>query len=123
MNFTNAQWNLFTERAFTCPVALSTKYRVQHDVPTWRYRYFGDFDNVRLYNSSAGLSPRGSAAYHGVDLNIIFGSASDNSGLSNSVTQDATIKYVQGAWAAFARDPKKGLTQYGWPPYDETGKS
>ena len=122
-NFTNAQWDLFTERAFTCPVALSTKYRVQHGVPTWRYRYFGDFDNVRLYNSSAGLSLRGSAAYHGVDLNTVFGTAHDNSGLSNSVAQDATIKYVQGAWAAFARDSKKGLTQYGWPLYKETGKS
>ena len=123
LNFTNAQWDLFTERAFTCPVALSTKYRVQHGVPTWRYRYFGDFDNVRLYNSSAGLSLRGSAAYHGVDLNTVFGTAHDNSGLSNSVAQDATIKYVQGAWAAFARDSKKGLTQYGWPLYKETGKS
>jgi carboxylesterase type B len=123
LNFTNAQWDLFTERAFTCPAALSAKYRVQHGVPTWRYRYFGDFENVRLYNSSAGLSPRGSAAYHGVDMNTLFGTAPNNSGLSNPATQDATIKYVQGAWAAFAHDSKKGLTQYGWPPYNETGKS
>jgi carboxylesterase type B len=122
LNFTNAQWNLFTERGFTCPVALSTKYRVQYGVPTWRYRYFGDFDNLRLYNSIAGLSPRGSAAYHGVDLNIVFGTATDNSGLPNSAVEDATIKYIQGAYAAFARDSKKGLTQYGWPAYKETGK-
>ncbi|KAF3041469.1 hypothetical protein E8E11_006081 [Didymella keratinophila] len=122
LNFTNAQWNLFTERGFTCPVALSTKYRAQYGVPTWRYRYFGDFDNLRLYNSTAGLSPRGSAAYHGVDLNVVFGTATDNSGLPNSAAEDATIKYVQGAYAAFARDSKKGLTQYGWPAYKETGK-
>ena len=28
------------------------------------------------------------------------------------------IVLVQGAWAAFARDPAKGLTNYGWPTYD-----
>lgn len=122
LNLTNAQWDLFTERAFTCPTALSTKYRVQHGVPTWRYRYFGDFDNLRLYNTTAGLSPRGSAAYHGVDLNIVFGTASDNSGLPTSVAQHTTIEYVQGAFAAFAHDPKDGLTRYGWPAYKETGK-
>lgn len=122
LNFTNAQWGLFAERGFTCPVALSTKYRVQHSVPTWRYRYFGDFDNLRLYNSTAGLSPKGSAAYHGVDLNIVFGTASDNSGLPNSAAEDATIGYVQGAYAAFARDSRRGLTQYGWPVYKGTGK-
>lgn len=121
LNLTTAQWDLFSERAFTCPVALSSKYRVQYGVPTWRYRYFGDFDNLRLYNSTAGLSPRGSAAYHGVDLNTVFGTASDNSGLPNPAVQDATIKYVQGAYAAFARDPEEGLTQYGWPAYEETG--
>jgi carboxylesterase type B len=122
LGFTNAQWDLFTERGFTCPVALSTKYRVQYGVPTWRYRYFGDFDNLRLYNSTAGLSPRGSAAYHGVDLNIVFGTATDNSGLPNSAAEDATIKYVQGAYAAFAQDSKNGLTRYGWPAYRENGK-
>ncbi|KAJ8113604.1 hypothetical protein OPT61_g4300 [Boeremia exigua] len=123
LNFTNARWNLFTERGFTCPVALSTKYRVQYGVPTWRYRYFGDFDNLRLYNSTAGLSPRGSAAYHGVDLNIVFGTAADNSGLLNSPAESATVKYIQGAYAAFARDPKKGLIRYGWPAYRGTGKT
>jgi carboxylesterase type B len=122
LNLTNAQWGLFTERAFTCPVAMSTKYRVQYGVPTWRYRYFGDFDNLRLYNTTAGLSPRGSAAYHGVDLSIVFGTATDNSGLPNSAAEDATIKYVQGAYAAFAQDSKKGLTQYGWPAYNEASK-
>ncbi|KZM23178.1 hydrolase [Ascochyta rabiei] len=123
LGFTDAQWNLFTERGFTCPVALSTRYRVQYGVPTWRYRYFGDFDNLRLYNTSAGLSSRGSAAYHGVDLNIVFGTAADNSGLPNSAAEDATINYVQGAYAAFARDSKEGLIQYGWPAYTESGKT
>lgn len=123
LNFTNAQWDLFTQRAFTCPTAHSTKYRVQYGVPTWRYRYHGDFDNVRLFNGTAGLGPNGSGAYHGVDMNTIFGTAEDVSGLKNTPAQDATIKYVMCAWATFARDSKKGLTQYGWPTYKENGKS
>ena len=122
LNFTNAQWDLFTQRAFTCPSAYSTKYRVQYKVLTWRYRYHGDWDNLRLYNSSAGLGPRGSAAYHGSDLNMVFGTAEDVSGLDNTPAEDATIRYIQGAWAAFARDSKSGLTKYGWPAYNENGK-
>ncbi|CAO2649032.1 Nn.00g099810.m01.CDS01 [Neocucurbitaria sp. VM-36] len=121
LNFTNAQWDLFTQRAFTCPSAHSANYRVQYNVPTWRYRYHGDWDNLRLYNSSAGLGPRGSAAYHGSDLNMVFGTAEDVSGLNNTPAEDATIKYIQGAWAAFAKDSKSGLTKYGWPAYNENG--
>lgn len=122
LNFTNAQWDLFTQRAFTCPNAYSTNYRVQYKVPTWRYRYHGDWDNLRLYNGSAGLSPRGSAAYHGSDLGLVFGTAQDISGLPNSPAENRYTKYIQGAWAAFARDSQKGLTQYGWPEY-KSGKT
>ncbi|KAH7356153.1 cholinesterase precursor [Pyrenochaeta sp. MPI-SDFR-AT-0127] len=123
LNFTDAQWDLFAQRAFTCPTAHSTNYRVQHGVPTWRYRYHGGWDNLRLYNGTAGLGPRGSAAYHGVDLNIVFGTATDVSGLPNTLAQDITIKYIQGAWAAFARDSKYGLTRYGWPAYKKNAKT
>jgi cholinesterase len=28
--------------------------------------------------------------------------------------------YMRGAWAAFAKDPQKGLETYGWPKYDVT---
>ncbi|KAF2854712.1 cholinesterase precursor [Plenodomus tracheiphilus IPT5] len=123
LNFTDARWKLFAQSAFSCPVAHSARYRVQYGVPTFRYRYHGDWDNLRLYNGSAGLSPRGSAAYHGSDLNMVFGTAEDVSGLKNTGAEDEAIKYIQGAWAAFVRDPKSGLTKYGWPAYSETGKT
>lgn len=123
LNFTDAQWDLFTQRAFTCPTAETTSFRVQYGVPTWRYRYYGDWDNLRLYNGSAGLGPKGSAAYHGSDLNMVFGTAEDVSGLENTPAEDATIKYIQGAWAAFARNSKAGLTKYGWPAYKKSGKA
>jgi carboxylesterase type B len=121
LNFTESQWTLFRERAFTCPNSDTTKHRVQYGVPTWRYIYDGDWDNLRLYNGSAGLAPEGSGAYHGSDLNMIFGTAEDVSGLENTPSEDATSRYMMGAWAAFARDSKAGLEEYGWPQYNENG--
>jgi carboxylesterase type B len=121
LNFTEPQWSLFRERAFTCPTAYTTRYRVKYGVPTWRYIYHGDWDNLQLYNGASGLGPKGSGAYHGSDLNMIFGTAQDVSGLANMPNEDATSKYMMSAWAAFARDSKAGLTGYGWPPYGQTG--
>lgn len=123
VNLTEAQWDLFVQRGFTCPTGYSTKYRVEEKVPTWRYRYHGDWDNLRLYNGTAGLGPRGSGAYHGSDINMVFGTAQDVSGLPNSAAENATSKYMMGAWAAFARDSKKGLKKYGWPEYETKGKT
>ncbi|KAK8029870.1 hypothetical protein PG993_011161 [Apiospora rasikravindrae] len=122
INLTEAQWDLYDERAFTCPSAYTAEYRVRYDVPTWRYRYFGDWDNLRLYNNSAGLGPRGSGAYHGSENEMVFGTAADVSGLESSYEEAATSRYMMGAWVAFARDPKRGLTSYGWPLYDPSGK-
>ncbi|KAF2832580.1 cholinesterase precursor [Ophiobolus disseminans] len=121
LNFTETRWDLFAERAFMCPTAYTTNYRVQYGVPTWRYRYHGDWHNLRLYNGTAGLGPRGSGAYHGSDLNMVFGTAEDVSGLENTPAEDATSNYMMGAWAAFARDSKEGLEQYGWPKYSPNG--
>ncbi|ORY09302.1 cholinesterase precursor [Clohesyomyces aquaticus] len=111
------------KRGFTCPTGTSTIARVNNGVPTWRYRYHGDWDNLRLYNSTAGLGPRGSGAYHGCDTEMAFGTAQDVSGLKNSPQEDATSKYIMGAWAAFGRDPKQGLTKYGWPAYGASSKT
>jgi carboxylesterase type B len=123
INLTEDQWDLFVQRAFTCPTGYSTMYRVNHDVPTWRYRYHGDWDNLRMYNGTAGLGPRGSGAYHGTDISMIFGTAEDISGLTNTAAEDATSSYMMGAWAAFGRDPQNGLTNYGWPVYSVDGNT
>ncbi|KAF2196976.1 cholinesterase precursor [Delitschia confertaspora ATCC 74209] len=119
INLSEAQWDLFVERGFTCPNKYSTKARVDAGVPTWRYRYHGDWDNLRLYDSEAGLGSRGSGAYHGSELGMVFGTAQDISGQQNIAEEEATSRYMMGAWAAFARDSRKGLTEYGWPAYSE----
>ncbi|KAF2737760.1 cholinesterase precursor [Polyplosphaeria fusca] len=123
VNLTEGQWDLYNQRAFTCPTGYSTKYRIQYGVPTWRYRYHGDWDNLRLYNGTAGLGPRGSGAYHGCDVEMVFGTAEDVSGLKSTSAEGATSKYMMGAWAAFARDSMNGLTNYGWPRYSANGKT
>lgn len=121
INLTESQWDLFNQRAFTCPTGEEAKCRVQYGVPTWRYRYYGDWDNLRLYDGSAGLGRRGSSVYHGTDIDMLFGTAYRVSGQMNTAEEDAAGKYMMGAWAAFARDPVQGLTKYGWPSYNKNG--
>ncbi|KAI4252471.1 MAG: hypothetical protein L6R42_007953 [Xanthoria sp. 1 TBL-2021] len=123
INLTEAQWDLFNQRAFTCPSGFSAKSRLSVNVPTWRYRYHGDWENLRLYNGTARLGPRGSGAYHGSDIEMVFGTGQDVSGLRNTAAENATSRYMMGAWAAFARDTKMGLNEYGWPAYNETGNT
>ena len=44
------------------------------------------------------------------------------SGQVNTAGGDATGEYMMGVWAAFARDPAKGLTKYRWPSYSENSE-
>lgn len=123
VNLSEPQWDLFIQRAFTCPTGAQARYRAQQLVPTWRYRYHGDWDNLRLYNSTAGLGPRGSGAYHGSDIEMVFGTGQDVSLVANSVQENTVSAYMMGAWAAFARNPAQGLLDYGWPQYDPTSET
>ena len=109
------KWALFNERAFTCPTKYANDFRIAHGIPTWRYRYMGDFDNLRLYDSWGDYPNSGS--YHGSDLTALFGTAEDVTGEPSSAEQDLFSRYMQGAWAAFGRDPVRGLGLYGWPSY------
>jgi carboxylesterase type B len=112
-SFNATQQALFNIEAFTCATAIEAEARVAQGVSVWRYRYFGDFANLRLFP--------GSGTYHGTVLNMVFGTAEDVSGLPNGEVENETIAYFQKAWATFARDPKKGLSEVlGWPLYSNT---
>ncbi|KAJ0311081.1 hypothetical protein COL516b_001784 [Colletotrichum fioriniae] len=90
--------------------------RLDNNVPAWVYRYFGDWDNTRLFPTSG--------AYHGVDLHMIFGASGDVSGIPPSGPQKETTALMQSAWAAFAKDPADGLSSVlGWPRYDPEEES
>lgn len=116
-NLSEAQWDLFDQRAFTCPTGAAARYRAARGVPTWRYRYHGRWANLQLYDGAAGLGPRGSGAYHGSDVEMVFGTGQDVSLAANSGREDEVSAYMMGAWAAFTRAPATGLTEYGWPQY------
>ena len=109
VTLSDAEWDAFNRQCFSCANALEAKNRAQF-VPTFLFRYFGDWDNLRLYPTSG--------AYHGSDLEMVFGASADVSGLPNSANENTTIALVQKAWAAFAQDPVDGLTNVmRWPRY------
>ncbi|KAF7336132.1 Glycoside hydrolase, superfamily [Mycena venus] len=72
LNMTDSQWSVFNAEAFTCATSQTASFRAKAGVPTWRYRYFGDWNNLRLYDCCPG-----SGAYHTSDLEMVFGTAED----------------------------------------------
>lgn len=108
---TQEQVDRFHLESFTCPIAYQARARERNDVPAWVWRYFGDWENTRLYDTSG--------AYHGSDLHMIFGASGDVSGIPPVKDQKELTKTMQKAWAAFSDDPWNGLTELGYPVYDE----
>ena len=108
--FPDKFWDLFNLQEFTCPAGIRANVSVKANIPIWRYRYFGVWPNL-VISAEAGT-------YHAAEIPVLFNTAPS--------TPDATPeqisvgKYMRGAWAAFAKDPQKGLTTYGtgWPIYD-----
>lgn len=114
-NVTDAQAAQFLLESFVCPTSYEAQRRVEAGVPTWVYRYFGDWDNTRLYPTSG--------AYHGTELHMLLNSSEDASGLPQTAAQEATVRLFQRALAAFVEDPKGGLKRLGWPRFDPKRKS
>jgi cholinesterase len=104
VTFTDAEWDYLGFVLFTC----STHYRalasVTNGVPTWRYRWFGNFPNLKL------TTVPDSGAWHGSEIPIIFGTDMDIQNLVPRTPAESQIAtYMRGAWAAFAQDPENGL--------------
>lgn len=87
-----AQWDLFNEGALTCPSKYANDFRAAHSVSTWRYRYMGDCDNLRLYNSWGEYPSSG--AYHGSEPSALFGTAENVSGETSSAEQERFSRYM-----------------------------
>ena len=109
-NVTEEQTAQFLLESFVCPHSYEARQRYIAKVPTWVYRYFGDWNNTRLYPTSG--------AYHGTELHMILGGSQDASGLLASQAQNDTSRLFQRAVAAFADNPKSGLTNFGWPQFN-----
>ncbi|KAF8476793.1 Alpha/Beta hydrolase protein [Kalaharituber pfeilii] len=92
--------NISTAVLFSCPVREAANRRLLHNVPVWRYRYYGSFNS-------------GYAAGHGAEVPALFGAAQHVRDLSER--DDAFIKYLQSVWVAFATAPSTGLSA---PPFN-----
>lgn len=44
----DAFWDALNLQAFTCPAGLRANASIANDIPTWRYRYFGVFPNLKV---------------------------------------------------------------------------
>ncbi|KAH6613671.1 Alpha/Beta hydrolase protein [Chaetomium sp. MPI-SDFR-AT-0129] len=114
----NTFWHGENQRTFVCPAAARAARSASEGNPTWRYRWHGVFPNTNL-----GKKPA-SGAYHDSETAVLFGNV-DQSQVRNTEVEEATGRYLRGAWAAFARDPVRGLEGYrgpkGWRREEERG--
>jgi len=106
--FSDAFWDDFNLQEFTCPIGIRANASVAANNPTWRYRYFGVFPDMAI-SSEAGT-------YHIAEVPILFDTVPASPGPTEA--EISIANYMRGAWAAFAKDPVSGLTNYGWPTYN-----
>ncbi|KAB8277431.1 carboxylesterase [Aspergillus minisclerotigenes] len=108
-----SEWQAFNKETFTCPTDDAVIARIRAGVPAWRFRYFADWNNTRLYPTSG--------AYHGVELNMIFGNSEAVTDIPMTAYQVKLQRKMQRAWAAFVADPHHGLEKLGWPHFSLNG--
>jgi len=107
-------WVDLTNTEFSCPAGARANVSALHGLPVWRYRWFGNFPNTRLFTEPD------SGAWHFSEIPFIFDTLPTGPGIPPDTEAEISIRqYVQGAWAAFAKCPQTGLTHYrgGWPQY------
>lgn len=105
LNIPKSGWAYLEFSLFTCLTSYRALAGVVNKIPTWRYRYFGDFPNLKL---STVAQDQG--AWHGSEIPIIFGTDMDvQNKVARTPEEEAISKYLRGAWTAFAKDPANGL--------------
>jgi carboxylesterase type B len=109
-------WENHDNLTFACPAGARANISVSHALPTWRYRWFGDFPNARIITDP----DHDAYAYHCGEIPFIWDTLPTGPGIGPDTGEEVAIRaYVQGAWAAFAKNPRSGLSTYegGWPQY------
>lgn len=65
-----------------------------------------------------------SGAWHGAEILVLFDSFYTGNSMPALTDEEREIgKFMRDAWAAFAMDPRDGLTNSGWPRYDPDRKT
>lgn len=123
-NFSDIYWQYFNLLGFECPAASRANISISQGVPTWRYRWFGEFPNTII------TTIPDSGAWHASELPILFDNVPSGAGIpANTPAEIAIGSYLRGAWATFAKDPVNGLKSYsggnvtGWPTYNPYGNT
>ncbi|KAH8703544.1 putative carboxylesterase [Talaromyces proteolyticus] len=113
LTLSDAQWDYLNWVLYTCPASYRASGAVSSNVPTWRYRYFGEFPNLRLT-----INPD-SGAWHGSEVLLIFNTDMGVQNIVDRTPEEGQIaEYLRKAWVSFANDPENGLTKYGFPRYN-----
>ncbi|KAF4924262.1 Cholinesterase [Colletotrichum viniferum] len=109
---TEIYWADFNFRFYTCADNIRLAQTLSAGLPSWRYRYFGDFPNLVLSTNPP------SGAYHGAELQPLFGTLPQDP--PSTTVELETAKFLRGAWTTFAKNPTSGLLSYsgGWPLYN-----
>lgn len=76
-------------KVFTCPSSYTAQERIAYDVPTYRYRYFGDYPNTRI-DPKAG-------AYHASELPLIFAKSENWSDMKDTDAEAKMGKLMRKA--------------------------
>lgn len=116
VSHSQAYWDNVDEHSM-CSVPERANISISHNAPTWRYRYFGVWPDMQLSTYPD------CGAWHTIDVLAVFDYIPQGPGIPHQTPEQiSTGKYVRGAWAAFAKDPKEGLKSYedGWPLYNPT---
>lgn len=96
-------WDGFNLQEFTCPAGIRANASIAASNPTWRYRYFGEFPNSMISTEAR--------AWHAAELQLLFNTFVNTPA---ATPEEVSIgNYMRGAWAAFAKNPTTGLTNYG----------
>lgn len=95
---------IFTEFYFQCVEAKFANISANAGMPTWRYYFNATFPNTQLYP--------GLLDYHASELWLVYGTYP----IYNVTEQEfALSRFMQGAWAKFAKDP------FGGPGWNAVG--
>ena len=92
---------IITDSTFLCPTSALANLAATSGYPVWRYYFNATFPNTQLF-PDAGV-------YHSSEIPLVFGTYPTAGATAQEV---ALSRYMQTAWARFAKDPTGGP---GWP--------
>ncbi|KAL3440160.1 Carboxylesterase [Aspergillus insuetus] len=96
-----------TEYGFQCPSKLIADATSNVGVPAWRYYFNASFPNTQIFP--------GSGAYHSSEIGLVFGTYRQQGA---TTFQGEMSRFMQKAWADFAKDPAAGP---GWGGVTDVG--